>query len=313
MPAASCACSSPAFVCGSGVLVWGVGAPLVKTSAYPIHTSGGGGGSCTQVGASATTLQCLRGCRFVVRAGPCRGGTVPQQTSEAAVWARHCAAPSEGNAPPYRARVSPVPSFAFTSKAWPTPGSLLCSAVRQTRCPLSLRGGGVYCTCYWERGRRLRCTRTMHSPTCVSAVVCVARKPRPCLSFSRRRDRIDLVLWRSYHKGGGGGGHDFCEPMNSEVRSNLQVQWVKLSVGHWRTAAHPLLCISVAHPQASSCLLFCDRKVPMVLQATDEPIFFLRFCAACRQCTRDIAQSSFGGARPPSSVPPGAGGGGMVL
>ena len=47
--------------------------------------------------------------------------------------------------------------------------------------------------------------------------------------------------------------------------SNLQVQWVKLSVGHWRTAANPLLCISVAYPQASSCLLFCDRKVPMVL------------------------------------------------
>ena len=43
------------------------------------------------------------------------------------------------------------------------------------------------------------------------------------------------------------------------------VQWVKLSVGHWRTAAHPLLCISVAHPQASLCLMFCDRKVPMVL------------------------------------------------
>ena len=44
----------------------------------------------------------------------------------------------------------------------------------------------------------------MHSPTCVSVVVCVARKPRPCLSYSRRRDRINLVLLRSYYKGGGG-------------------------------------------------------------------------------------------------------------
>ena len=70
---------------------------------------------------------------------------------------------------------------------------------------------------------------------------------------------------RCYHKGGGGGPITVSYLMNSEFGSNLQVQWVKLSVGHWRTAADPLLCISVAHPQASSCLLFCDRKVPMVL------------------------------------------------
>ena len=63
----------------------------------------------------------------------------------------------------------------------------------------------------------------------------------------------------------GGGPISISNLMNSEVRSNLQVQWVKLSVGHWRTAADPLLCISVAYSQASSCLLFCDRKVPMVL------------------------------------------------
>ena len=63
----------------------------------------------------------------------------------------------------------------------------------------------------------------------------------------------------------GGGPISFSYLMNSEFRSNLQVQWVKLSVGHWRTAAHPLLCISVARPQASSCPMFCDRKVPMVL------------------------------------------------
>ena len=45
----------------------------------------------------------------------------------------------------------------------------------------------------------------MHSLTCVSVVVCVVRKPRPCLSYSRRRDRINSVLWRSYYKRGGGG------------------------------------------------------------------------------------------------------------
>ena len=43
----------------------------------------------------------------------------------------------------------------------------------------------------------------MHSLTCVSAVVCVARKPCPCLSYSRRKDRINSVLLCSYYKGGG--------------------------------------------------------------------------------------------------------------
>ena len=43
----------------------------------------------------------------------------------------------------------------------------------------------------------------MHSLTCMSVVVCVVRKLRPCNSYSRRRDRINSVLWRSYYKGGG--------------------------------------------------------------------------------------------------------------
>ena len=42
----------------------------------------------------------------------------------------------------------------------------------------------------------------MRSFTCVSVVVCVARKLRPCPSYSRRRDRINLVLWRSLYRGG---------------------------------------------------------------------------------------------------------------
>ena len=43
----------------------------------------------------------------------------------------------------------------------------------------------------------------MRSFTCVSVVVYVAHKLRPCPSYSRRRDRINLVLWRSLDKGGG--------------------------------------------------------------------------------------------------------------
>ena len=45
----------------------------------------------------------------------------------------------------------------------------------------------------------------MHSLTCMSVYVCVVRKPRPCNSYSRRRDRINYVFWRSYYKEGGGG------------------------------------------------------------------------------------------------------------
>ena len=48
----------------------------------------------------------------------------------------------------------------------------------------------------WEHGWRLRCTHTLCSLMCVSVVACVACKLRPCPSYSRRRDRINLVLWR---------------------------------------------------------------------------------------------------------------------
>ena len=39
---------------------------------------------------------------------------------------------------------------------------------------------------------------------CVSVVVCVTRRRRPCPSCGGRRDRIGLGLLRSYYKGGGG-------------------------------------------------------------------------------------------------------------
>ena len=43
----------------------------------------------------------------------------------------------------------------------------------------------------------------MHSLTCVLVLVCVARKLHPCPSYSRHRDRINLVLLRSYYRGEG--------------------------------------------------------------------------------------------------------------
>ena len=48
----------------------------------------------------------------------------------------------------------------------------------------------------------------MRSLTCVSVVVCVACKLRPCPSYSRCKDRINLVLWRSLYKGRRGGVPD---------------------------------------------------------------------------------------------------------
>ena len=65
--------------------------------------------------------------------------------------------------------------------------------------------------------------------TCVSVVVYVARKLRPCPSYSRRRDRINLVLWRSLDKGGGGymkGGQMVthpCAPLPRIEFGHLQV------------------------------------------------------------------------------------------
>ena len=38
----------------------------------------------------------------------------------------------------------------------------------------------------------------------VPMVVCIVRKPRLCLSYNRRRDRINPKLLRSYYKGRGG-------------------------------------------------------------------------------------------------------------
>ena len=57
----------------------------------------------------------------------------------------------------------------------------------------------------------------MRSFTCVLVVVYATRKLRPCPSYSRRRDRIDLGLWCSLYKGGGVLEHctHSCAPLTS--------------------------------------------------------------------------------------------------
>ena len=50
------------------------------------------------------------------------------------------------------------------------------------------------------------------------------------------------------------------------------------------------------------CPLFCDRRVPVVYQATDEPIFLPHFCAGRVLCPRTITQRSFGVPSPPPKL-----------
>ena len=42
----------------------------------------------------------------------------------------------------------------------------------------------------------------MRSLMCVSVIACVARRLRPFPNYSRRRDLINLGLWRGLYKGG---------------------------------------------------------------------------------------------------------------
>ena len=64
---------------------------------------------------------------------------------------------------------------------------------------------GDVCALYAPFLHRLTMQSSLFEPgRPVLVVVCVARKLRPCPSYSRRRDRINLGLWRSLYKGGGG-------------------------------------------------------------------------------------------------------------
>ena len=81
----------------------------------------------------------------------------------------------------------------------------------------------------------------MRARTCVSVVVFIARKLRPCPSYSRRRDRNNSVHWRSLYKGGGGynfsvfsksGGYIdyvaipvFCETAGVAEQFHFSLRW----------------------------------------------------------------------------------------
>ena len=74
-------------------------------------------------------------------------------------------------------------------------------------CPLDPHSSncGDVCALYAPFLHQLTMQSSLFGPGCpVLVVVCVARKLRLCPSYSRRRDRINLGLWRSLYKGGGG-------------------------------------------------------------------------------------------------------------
>ena len=89
--------------------------------------------------------------------------------------------------------------------------------------------------------------------------------------------------------GGGRGGEGVNLPIDRQIR------WRLPGGGRRRAAASPPLRLSVACPLASSCPTLCDRTAPLVLWATDEPIFLVRFCVDRLFCARATAQSSFVG------------------
>ena len=81
-------------------------------------------------------------------------------------------------------------------------------------CPLDPDSSdfGNVCALYAPFLHQLTMQSSLFERGCpVLVVVCVARKLRPCPSYNRRRDHINLGLWRSLYKGGGRRGN-VCEP-----------------------------------------------------------------------------------------------------
>jgi len=146
--------------------------------------------------------------------------------------------------------------------------------------------------CTWKCGQRSRCTHTMRTCTCVPVVVCVARKLRPCPSYSRRRDRNNSVHWRSLYKGGG-----------LQSQSMVQCGSIPCTLPH--SHSHSLLMLARLKQPASQAQ-GDSRESPVRCR-------FIPFCASCAwtnppldfqyavwiisgQCTLSVVDRSLDGA-----------------
>ena len=108
----------------------------------------------------------------------------------------------------------------------------------------------------------------------VLVVVCVARKLRPCPSYSRHRDRINLGLWRSLYKGGGGSVYSAAEgPTVRHHACSLHtwgrgLKWLAIQASEiFFFGALYFGACPVAHSPAS-----CQGQAPSAL-ATPQPSF----------------------------------------
>ena len=101
----------------------------------------------------------------------------------------------------------------------------------------------------------------------VLVVVCVARKPRPCPSYSRRRDRINLGPWRSLYKGGG-GVHSHSQSWCSTAACLSPYE--KLPIQRMLRASHALLYIGL--------LLWLERAQFVPKRVFPRPSVGLSFC-----------------------------------
>ena len=110
----------------------------------------------------------------------------------------------------------------------------------------------------------------MHSRTCMSVVVCVVRKLRPCNSYSRRRDRINSVLWRRYYKGGGGtlcrcsrnwGGEGTC---TIRLFSDVGIFTSEEIVHLWALTCNNFGCLFVFRDQLNEAFRYFTKSLKLV-------------------------------------------------
>ena len=117
----------------------------------------------------------------------------------------------------------------------------------------------------------------MHSLTCMSVVVCVVRKPHPCNSYSRRSDRINSVLWRSYFKGvggyhGRGGGVSGLVWFSPDFgkRAGTSMLYVVIPVFFFAVNACNKKIVT-------SCIFFCGKSCKPATHITAKKIKIIRF------------------------------------
>ena len=121
---------------------------------------------------------------------------------------------------------------------------------------------------FWEREWRLRCTHTIRSLTCVSLVVCVARKLRPYQSYSRRGDRIDWDFCVAFS---GGLGRYAAVTQRLPVQLSTALQMMKkpsaILSEEWVTRLWYAAVHSIWPQQSQTMLAACSSTCTSILSS----------------------------------------------